>query len=518
MVDRERKETCHEVGGAPGARAATVVLAALLLACGGGGGDLTAPAPAGPAKLAVVAGDGQTAPAGSTVATAPAVKVTDANGNAVAGVPVTFAVTGGGGSVTPTTPVSTDATGVAPASAWTLGADPGPNTLTATIPGSGIAGNPARFTATGAPAPTVATDLGPVVGTSGCTFDVLNGYYYSTAYDVNRDAVVAGETGCVAGETLTFRWSQATGMQQLANFPGGYGTRGGKINDAGNIAAVYSTNNTLLDARPIIWTPANTRIDLATPACYPGPDSCSAAPPGDINAADEVVGPGGGPISGPWRWTSAGGLVLLTALGTASPMAVNAKGDIAASTSAGTTILTAGGETITIPGLQPQDMNDQRLVVGATGTYPATTAAIWSDSGGVHGLGTLGGSTSVAYGINQRGEVVGSSTTSNGEVHAFYWNGTRGMVDLGPGIAYAISDRGDMVGTAPSGLFPGDIAPNELWQATLWRGTGGVPKAPMTARVTVVPTGRTAACLADGANWQSRTRMFRCFVQGAAIR
>lgn len=103
-----------------------------------------------PAKVEKVAGDAQTATAGTAVATAPAVKVTDANGNPVAGVGVTFAVASGGGSVNPTTPVASDANGIAAVTSWTLGAVAGPNTLTATAAGTGISGNPATFTATGA--------------------------------------------------------------------------------------------------------------------------------------------------------------------------------------------------------------------------------------------------------------------------------------------------------------------------------------------------------------------------------
>jgi len=106
---------------------------------------------AAPSRLDKTAGDAQTAPVGSPVATPPAVKVTDAGGNPVAGVPVTFAVTAGGGAVNPATSVNTDAAGVAAAISWTLGVVAGPNTLTATIPGPGITGNPATFTATGTP-------------------------------------------------------------------------------------------------------------------------------------------------------------------------------------------------------------------------------------------------------------------------------------------------------------------------------------------------------------------------------
>jgi hypothetical protein len=102
-----------------------------------------------PAKLEKVAGDAQTAAAGTAVATAPAVKLTDANGNPVAGAGVTFVAATGGGTVNPTTAVATNANGVAAVTSWTLGAVAGPNTLTATAAGSGITGNPATFTATG---------------------------------------------------------------------------------------------------------------------------------------------------------------------------------------------------------------------------------------------------------------------------------------------------------------------------------------------------------------------------------
>lgn len=108
------------------------------------------------ASVAKQAGDGQTVAAGSAAPVPPSVVVKDAFGNTKSGATVTFAVASGGGSVSGATQTS-DANGVATVGAWTLGGAAGTNTLTATVSGSGIAGNPVTFTATAtaATAPTL---------------------------------------------------------------------------------------------------------------------------------------------------------------------------------------------------------------------------------------------------------------------------------------------------------------------------------------------------------------------------
>src|SRR5207249_1352921 len=98
-------------------------------------------------SIALNGGNNQSATAGTAVAIEPSVIVRDANGNPVGGVSVTFAVASGGGSVTPTTPVTTNANGIAAVTSWILGPTAGPNSLTATA--SGLAGSPVTFTATG---------------------------------------------------------------------------------------------------------------------------------------------------------------------------------------------------------------------------------------------------------------------------------------------------------------------------------------------------------------------------------
>lgn len=83
------------------------------------------------AAVEKVDGDGQESAVGATVPLDPAVRVTDAFGNPVEGVTVTFTADRGGSASPPT--VSTGADGVA-STAWTLG-DAGANTLTATVAG-----------------------------------------------------------------------------------------------------------------------------------------------------------------------------------------------------------------------------------------------------------------------------------------------------------------------------------------------------------------------------------------------
>src|SRR5207302_2274093 len=103
------------------------------------------------ASIAPSAGDHQTATVGTAVATPPAVIVRDQFNNPVAGVAVTFAPAAGSGSVSPTTPILTNASGVAALTSWTLGTTAGTNTLTASS--NGLAGSPVTFTAQGAAGP-----------------------------------------------------------------------------------------------------------------------------------------------------------------------------------------------------------------------------------------------------------------------------------------------------------------------------------------------------------------------------
>jgi hypothetical protein len=97
--------------------------------------------------IRIVRGDGQTAARRAVLPLALTARVTDDAGRPVGGVPVTFTITSGGGSVSSGT-VTTNASGLAEVT-LTLGNGPGANTVRASFVGPGGATVAVTFTATG---------------------------------------------------------------------------------------------------------------------------------------------------------------------------------------------------------------------------------------------------------------------------------------------------------------------------------------------------------------------------------
>jgi hypothetical protein len=100
--------------------------------------------PGAPASIIIYAGNNQSGPRGSQLSDPLCTNVLDAAGNLIVGAVVSYVVaTGGGVLASPTTP-ETDASGIAISGLWTLGPDAGPQTVTASSPGTGSV----TFTAT----------------------------------------------------------------------------------------------------------------------------------------------------------------------------------------------------------------------------------------------------------------------------------------------------------------------------------------------------------------------------------
>ena len=73
-------------------------------------------------------------------------------------------------------------------------------------------------------------------------------------------------------------------------------------------------------------------------------------------------------------------------------------------------------------GALPVAINNGGEIVGVSSTVDGEFHAfVWTPSDGMQDLGTLGGDSSEAAGFNALGDVVGSSDTATGETHAFRW-------------------------------------------------------------------------------------------------
>jgi len=242
----------------------------------------------------------------------------------------------------------------------------------------------------------------------------------SEAQAINNLGQVVGHSTNVAGQERAFLWTKEGGMRDLGTL-GGTFSNGGTfskawdINDSGQVVGQTVGTDGRLHA--FLWTEAEGMRDIGLGGAY------GIAANGDV----AVMTPS--PISGAWEvfhWSSG----------------VSVK--------------------VNISGAQTHDVNSSAQVVGYTSQN--TQAVLWSRTANGWEEKLLGGSYSMAQGINDAGQVVGLTSTPQGYV-GFVWTAADGMKQLPNPTrrgsrAHNISNSGEIAGFAEvSGGFK---------QAALW--------------------------------------------------
>jgi adhesin/invasin len=238
--------------------------------------DLVALGVGVPASIALAAGDQQTAVVGTAVAIAPAVIVKDADGNPLPGVPVTFSVTAGGGSVTGGS-VTTGSDGVATVGQWTVGKSAGTNKLKAEVTGTALSGSPVVFTATGVPGP-LSTDKTTVEAAPG-SIPASNGSAASTITVTARDAFGNGLSGL---EVVLAAPGDGNAVTQPAGSTNGSGVATGKLSStrAGSVVISATVAGTAIPQT------ANVTVNPAAPAAS---KSSATVPNGTAGSATPIA-------------------------------------------------------------------------------------------------------------------------------------------------------------------------------------------------------------------------------------
>lgn len=223
------------------------------------------------------------------------------------------------------------------------------------------------------------------------------------------------------------------------------------IDDSGQVVGTSRTGTAGVD-HAVIWDGSTFPLDLGTIAGDNSSFATAIARDGSV-----IVGASTGTTTTPVRWVRINGTWMIQALpmpAGATPCeadAVGSDGTIAGTCNGAVVAWRSGALFPVAAAGLARGVDGNGQIVGRSGN-DATVWNLQTSPVSVTDLGTLGGTSSAAFGINDNGQIVGSATTSSGDSHAFLWTAKKGMVDLGtlPGAtvsdAYAINANGDIVG------------------------------------------------------------------------
>jgi probable HAF family extracellular repeat protein len=201
------------------------------------------------------------------------------------------------------------------------------------------------------------------------------------------------------------------------------------LNGSGQVTGIQQNlpgNTTTGDYRPFRWTPGSdaVHIDGGKPGTAFGLD---------INDAGVIAG---------YTQNGAGGIRAVRAVGNTM---------VILDTLPGTLVIDGFTRAVAI--------NNAGLIVGSAasvlggGNQGPTRPVLWNTANQIQDLGTLGGSTGIAFDINDAGQVIGTSTLAgDATTHFFLWSSGTGMLDLSVQLPdatslLAINNAGQIAGT-----------------------------------------------------------------------
>jgi probable HAF family extracellular repeat protein len=257
---------------------------------------------------------------------------------------------------------------------------------------------------------------------------------FSQAYGINNLGQVVGMSKTSSGETHAFLWTQDAGMVDLGTLGGTSYATG--INNSGQVVGASLTGSGIQHA--FLWTASSGMKDLNG---IGDPWSWASA----INDSGQVVGTFG---NMPFLWTGDQGIRILGSLGGSINYGqdINNTGTVVGSSSTASGVLHAftwtkdeGMKdlgTLGSGGSRAEAINDKCEVVGSI--LNSGAAFLWTTTGGMNYLGIPGYEI---HDINDDGWITGM----------FLWTPDRGMINLGTlggtfTNAYAVNDLGQVVG------------------------------------------------------------------------
>ena len=286
-------------------------------------------------------------------------------------------------------------------------------------------------------------------------------------------AEAVNERGLVAGSLTVFSPTLAAGWV----WDDGELTDLGPMSDQVRLVDVGDGGHVVVTARPLDAEGPSTRVWAdgevsSAPLLADGRTFVGA----DVNGRGVVAGragPVGSADAAVWRVGQAPALLgRLPGGGSTVATAVNDRGDVAGVSLAAdgtaravrwrngriTDLGTLGGASSSTTGtaiVGGRTLNERGDVVGDSTTASGEAHAFLWRNGRMTDLGTLGGTFSSATGVNDRGQVIGRSQLATGEGRAFLWQDGH-MVDLGALVdptffATDINDRGEVTGFTEDG-------------------------------------------------------------------